>query len=84
MSYLQKLRLASVAAAMGVAHGSLQALEPEDFLVFNWRNLTAKPRLMGSEILPPFSVAVRENYVLGQDSTLKTANAARSACWSMA
>lgn len=41
-------------------------------------NLTPEPRLMGAEILPPFSVAVRENYVLGKYSTLKTQNAART------
>lgn len=41
-------------------------------------NLTDSFALLGTEILPPRCVAVRENYVLGQYSTLKTKGSVRN------
>jgi integrase len=41
-------------------------------------NLTAQPIIVNAEIIPPMSIAVRENYVLRNYQTLKTAKSVRN------
>jgi integrase len=47
-------------------------------LIWERVNLTSQPKQMGLETLPPFSVAVRENYVNGKYGTLKTQGSVRN------
>lgn len=40
-------------------------------------NLTDQPKILDMEVLPPFSLAVRENYVMGRYDTLKSKESRR-------
>ncbi len=47
-------------------------------LRWRWVNLTAEPAIVEAEVIPPMSVAVRENYVRGRYQSLKTARSSRN------
>jgi integrase len=59
---------------------TLTGLRIGEAMGLTWQrvNLTSQPKQMGLETLPPFSVAVRENYVNGKYGTLKTQGSVRN------
>ena len=58
---------------------TLTGLRIGEAMGLRWKhvNLTSEPKILDMEVLPPFSLAVRENYVMGQYGTLKSKESRR-------
>lgn len=59
---------------------ALTGLRIGEAMGLRWRclNLTDKPVVVNMEVIPPYCIAVRENFVLGQYQSLKTSRSSRN------
>lgn len=58
----------------------LTGLRIGEAMGLRWKrvNLTSEPRIVDAEVIPPMSIAVRENFVRGRYQTLKTSASSRN------